>query len=264
MIQTLNSLKNETVKKAASLKQKKFRQREGLFIVEGTRAVDEVRHSDWDIAAYFFIELPEGWEEEAASSTIPYYQVSQAVMEKITATENPQPLAVLVRINEARLDDFQPRDGLVLVLDEIRDPGNVGTMIRTACAAGAKGVILLRDSVDLYNPKVVRSTMGNLFHLPVFSGVSEEELLAWAGKNNWSLVATDLKKAVELPDFVWPQKTLLLMGSEAEGVSESLLEKAGVRLRIPMYGPAESLNVAVAAGILLFSCAVHQHHEKSL
>jgi TrmH family RNA methyltransferase len=255
MIQTITSLKNDTVKRAASLKQKKYRQREGLFLVEGTRAVEEVRKSDWEVAAYFFTKLTAGWETEAAESRLPYYEVTEAVMGRICATEDPQSLAALVRLRERELETFEPEKGLVLVLDQIHDPGNVGTMIRTACAAGAEGVVLLQDTVDLYNPKVVRSAMGNLFHIPVFTGVSEAALVAWSKDKEWTLLATDLRGAVSLPALRWPPKTVLIMGSEAEGVSPFLLEKANQRVKIPMYGPAESLNVAVAAGILLFAGA---------
>ncbi len=255
MIQNIISLKNEIVKKAASLKQKKYRQREQLFLVEGVRAVEEVRHSDWETAAYFYTRLPEAWQAEAASSGTPYYAVTDAVMAKIAATEEPQSVAALVRLRRPLLSSFRPGRGLVLVLDQIHDPGNAGTMLRTACAAGAEGVVFLQDSVDLYNPKVVRAAMGNLFHLPVFTDVAPADLISWARDRGWKLVVTDLRGAVSLPAFTWPERTVLVMGSEAEGVSDTLLAAATTRVRIPMYGPAESLNVGVAAGILLYDCA---------
>ncbi|MCH3951547.1 MAG: RNA methyltransferase [Acidaminococcus sp.] len=259
MIQTITSLKNEVVKKAASLKQKKYRQREQLFLLEGTRAVEEVRRSDWKVTAYFCTKLPEEWQEEAETSSVPYYVVTEAIMGKIAATEDPQSVAALVELRDNDLANFHPGKGVILVLDEIHDPGNAGTMIRTACAAGAEGVVLLKNSVDLYNPKVVRSAMGNLFHLPVFTGIEEEALLHWARGEGWQLVVTDLRGAVNLPELTWPEKTLLVMGSEAEGVSPSILEQADTRVKIPMYGEAESLNVAVATGILLYDCAVKMH-----
>ena len=216
MIKRLTSLQNETVKKAASLQQKKYRLREGLFLVEGVRAVREVRSSSWTVTAYFFTDLPEDFQKEAQGSDIPYYEVTGDIMKKLTATEEPQSLAALVRLKERSLETVHPERGLILVLDEIHDPGNVGTMIRTARAMNAQGVILLSGSADLYNPKVVRAAMGNLFH------------------------------------------TLLIMGSEAEGVSHSLLEKSAARVKIPMLGEAESLNVGVAAGILLYEAMVQQ------
>ncbi|MBS5519009.1 MAG: RNA methyltransferase [Acidaminococcus sp.] len=258
MIKRLTSLQNETVKKAASLQQKKYRQREGLFLVEGVRAVREVRSSAWTVTAYFFTDLPEDFQKEAQTSDIPYYEVTGDIMKKLTATEEPQSLAALVRLEERRLETVHPGKGLILVLDEIHDPGNVGTMIRTARAMNAEGVILLCGSADLYNPKVVRAAMGNLFHIPVFTGITEDVLMDFAQKEGWTLVATALEGAVDLRKFTYPSKTLLIMGSEAEGVSSSLLEKSAARVKIPMLGEAESLNVGVAAGILLYEAMVQQ------
>lgn len=153
MIKRLTSLQNETVKKAASLQQKKYRLREGLFLVEGVRAVREVRSSSWTVTAYFFTDLPEDFQKEAQGSDIPYYEVTGDIMKKLTATEEPQSLAALVRLKERSLETVHPERGLILVLDEIHDPGNVGTMIRTARAMNAQGVILLSGSADLYNPR---------------------------------------------------------------------------------------------------------------
>ncbi len=258
MIKRLTSLQNETVKKAASLQQKKYRLREGLFLVEGVRAVREVRSSSWTVTAYFFTDLPEDFQKEAQGSDIPYYEVTGDIMKKLTATEEPQSLAALVRLKERSLETVHPERGLILVLDEIHDPGNVGTMIRTARAMNAQGVILLSGSADLYNPKVVRAAMGNLFHIPVFTGITEDALMTFAQKAGWTLVATALDGAADLRDFTYPQKTLLIMDSEAEGVSHSLLEKSAARVKIPMLGEAESLNVGVAAGILLYEAMVQQ------
>ena len=252
MISEITSLKNDWVKGAASLKVKKYRQREQLFLLEGKRAVDEARRSSWQIQAYFFTKLPEEWTQEADAGDTPYYQVTEAVMEKITATEDPQGVAALVALKETPLKDFHPAKGLVLVLDKIRDPGNTGTLIRTADALGAAGVILLAETADLYNPKVVRSTMGSLFHLPVFTGVTQEELLNWCRKEQFTLWATALEGAKNVTETAWPQKTALVMGSEAEGVDPALLAQADTKIMIPMAGQAESLNVAIAGGILLF------------
>ena len=160
MISEITSLKNDLVKRAASLKVKKYRQREQLFLLEGKRAVDEARRSSWQIQAYFFTKLPEEWTQEADAGDTPYYQVTEAVMEKITATEDPQGVG-FGGPKRNPVKDFHPAKGLVLVLDKIRDPGNTGTLIRTADALGAAGVILLAETADLYNPKVVRSTMGS-------------------------------------------------------------------------------------------------------
>lgn len=255
MISTLTSLKNDLVKRAASLKMKKYRQKEGLFLLEGKRAVEEALASHWTLRALFFTRLPEGWERRAEESTLSWYEVPLAVLQKITATEDPQSVAALVEIRQENLDSFAPERGLVLVLDQIRDPGNLGTLIRTADALGAAGVVLLEDTADLYNPKVVRSTMGSLFHLPVCTGVKAGELEAWCRKNGYALWATALEGAEDVTKLQWPAKTALVLGSEAEGVSPEILAAADQKVKIPMAGQAESLNVAVAGGIVMFEAA---------
>lgn len=255
MISTLTSLKNDLVKRAASLKMKKYRQKEGLFLLEGKRAVEEALASHWTLRALFFTRLPEGWERRAEESTLSWYEVPLPVLQKITATEDPQSVAALVEIRQENLDSFAPERGFVLVLDQIRDPGNLGTLIRTADALGAAGVVLLEDTADLYNPKVVRSTMGSLFHLPVCTGVKAGKLEAWCRKNGYALWATALEGAEDVTKLQWPAKTALVLGSEAEGVSPEILAAADQKVKIPMAGQAESLNVAVAGGIVMFEAA---------
>lgn len=258
MIQTITSLHNDLVKRAASLKVKKYRQREGLFLLEGKRAVEEALASGWKIQCLFYTQLPEGWEEQAETSRVPWYQVSLPVLQKITATEDPQRVAALVELHRDNLESFAPEKGLVLVLDQIRDPGNLGTLIRTADALGAVAVVLMENTADLYNPKVVRSTMGSLFHLPIFTGVSVEVLAAWCRKRQFALWATALEGAEDVTKLQWPDKVALVLGSEAEGVSGELLAKADQKVKIPMDGHAESLNVAIAGGILLFESSLHR------
>lgn len=255
MIQTITSLKNDLVKRAASLKVKKYRQREGMFLLEGKRAVEEALASGWKLQCLFYTKLPAGWEEKAETSALPWYEVPLPVLQKITATEDPQSVAALVELKQENLAAFALEKGLVLVLDQIRDPGNLGTLIRTADALGAAAVVMLENTADLYNPKVVRSTMGSLFHLPVFTGVKREELSAWCRKQQAALWATALEGAEDVTKLQWPEKVALVLGSEAEGVSGEILAKADQKVKIPMAGHAESLNVAIAGGILLFEAS---------
>lgn len=255
MIQTITSLKNDLVKRAASLKVKKYRQREGLFLLEGKRAVAEALASGWKLQCLFYTKLPEGWEEKAETSPLSWYEVTLPVLQKITATEDPQSVAALVELKHEELAAFAPEKGLVLVLDQIRDPGNLGTLIRTADALGAAAVVLLENTADLYNPKVVRSTMGSLFHLPIFTGVSVDALTDWCKKHRFALWVTALEGAEDVTKLQWPENVALVLGSEAEGVSPELLSKADQKVKIPMAGHAESLNVAIAGGILLFEAS---------
>jgi tRNA G18 (ribose-2'-O)-methylase SpoU len=150
--------------------------------------------------------------------------------------------------NQPKASSYRP----LVVLDRVQDPGNLGTIIRTADAVGAAGLVLLKGTADAFAPKVVRSSMGSLFHLPVISEVSEEELLAWCKKAGYTLAACCLDGAGDLYQTDLTRKLALVLGNEAGGVSETLEAAAGIKVRIPMPGKAESLNVAMAAVVVLF------------
>jgi TrmH family RNA methyltransferase len=250
----ITSVQNSLVKKIAELKLKKFRQETGTFFLEGKRAVEEAVHGDWGIEKLFFTMPYKKLWEQLGGDAIDSYQVSDSVMAKMSSTENPQGIGAVVKIKpQPKLADFAWDKGLVLVLDGVKDPGNTGTIIRTADAAGARAVILLSETAELFNPKVVRSTMGSIFHLPVFTNVTIEELVNWCQTEKLPLWATALEGAENLFKAKWPDRTVLVMGSEAQGVSPVLLAKADKKVCLPMFGKAESLNVAVAAGVCLFA-----------
>ena len=250
----ITSVQNPLVKQVSELKNKKFRQATGTFFLEGKRAVEEAAQADWQIEKLFFTLSYKTVWTQLGGDTIDSYQVSDSVMHKLSDTESPQGIGALVKIKpQPALADFVWDQGLVLVLDGVRDPGNVGTIIRTADAAGAKAVLLLEETAELFNPKVVRATMGSLFHLPIFTGITREELLIWCKAKALPMWATCLEGAENLFQVTWPARTVLVMGSEAQGVNPELLERADKKVRLPMQGRAESLNVAVAAGICLFA-----------
>lgn len=151
-----------------------------------------------------------------------------------------------------RLDEFLASGKMLLVLDRVTDPGNIGTMLRTADAAGVGGLLLLQGCADIYAPKTVRASMGSLFHLPVLSGLSEELLVQAARKAGYELLVTCLDGADNLYKADLQGRLAFVMGNEANGVSPALLAAADKRVFIPMQGRAESLNVAMAAGIVMF------------
>ncbi len=255
MIKEVVSLQNEQIKKAASLKTKKYRKRAGLFLLEGKRALQEAFAAKIPMESIFFTQLPEDWPENPETVNRPYYHVTEAVLKKITDTEDPQGVAAVLPLTYPALVDLHVEEGVVLVLDQIRDPGNLGTLIRTADAMGASAVLLMKNTTDLYNPKVVRATMGSLFHLPICCEVDEDALRSFCQKEKISLWATSLVGAKDITTLPYPEKLALVLGSEAAGVSETLLQQADQKVKIPMYGKAESLNVAVAGGMLLFAAA---------
>ena len=251
----LTGLQNPMVKAAAELKQKKYRQQQGLFLAEGLRTVEEaVRYGAVQSIFYTAIEddRTRAVLEEAAAKQIKLVCVSDKVLKKIADTDPPQGIIAVCEMRSKRLDDFLASGKMLLVLDRVTDPGNIGTMLRTADAAGVGGLLLLQGCADIYAPKTVRASMGSLFHLPVLSGLSEELLVQAARKAGYELLVTCLDGADNLYKADLQGRLAFVMGNEANGVSPALLAAADKRVFIPMQGRAESLNVAMAAGIVMF------------
>lgn len=251
----ITGLQNPVVKAAAELKQKKYRQQQGLFLAEGLRTVEEaVRYGAVQSIFYTAIEdeRTRAVLEEAAAKQVKLICVSKGVMKKIADTETPQGVIAACEMPACSVEDLLATGKMLLVLDRVGDPGNIGTMLRTADAAGLGGLVLLKGSADIYAPKTVRASMGSLFHLPVVSGVSEAEFVSSARKAGYELLVTCLDGADNLYKADLRGRLAFVMGNEANGVTESLLEAADKRVFIPMQGRAESLNVAMAAGVVMF------------
>jgi TrmH family RNA methyltransferase len=249
----ITSAQNERVKYVRSLVRRPVRQREGRFVVEGTRLVNEVVRAGIRPALLFYTEA---WAQSPIGRQLLLrlrpagegdWPVSEAVLAACAETQTPQGvLAVVPFVHLA------PQPGLILILDRLRDPGNLGTMLRSAEAAGVGQVLLAPDTVDLYNPKVVRGAMGAHFRLPV-------EALDWpaiagrvAGRAVWLADAAG-EQAYDAID--WTQPAALIVGGEAAGAGEAAAVLATRRVSIPMAGGAESLNAAMAATVLLFEAA---------
>lgn len=182
------------------------------------------------------------------------WPTQEAVLATVSDTVSPQGVIVLAQRPSVPLDQTLRADGALLLvgLDALQDPGNTGTIIRTAEAAGADAVLSLRGSVDPFAPKTLRSAMGSAFRLPIFCDLEPERLLTLAADHHCLVVATDGRASTPYTDYDWRQPTLLLLGNEGSGIRPALLEASDVRLSIPMKRPVESLNVATAAAVLLF------------
>lgn len=251
---SITSLQNEKVKAMAALLEKKHRDRTGRFLVEGVHLVQEAFQSGAELET-IVIDTERGVPAELRTLLgqidCELIEATPAIMAKCTGTDSPPPvfgIAAKPLVDASAL--FRPLS-LVVVLDGVRDPGNVGTIIRSADAVGADAVVLGRGCVDLYNPKTVRSTMGSLFHLPVLEG-DLEELLPEAKKRGIRLVGTSLQASATCYTYDWREPTWLLLGSEANGLSDAALAQVDTRMIIPMHGKAESLNVAMASTVLLY------------
>ena len=251
----LTGFQNTVVKAAAELKQKKYRTQNGLYLAEGLRTAEEaVAYKAVETLFYVATDDDRTMRllEDAAMQNIKLVCVNENVMKKIADTETPQGIIAVCKMRQPKLETLLAGGKMLLVLDRVGDPGNIGTMLRTADAAGIGGLVLLKGCADIYAPKTVRSSMGSLFHIPVLSGVSEQEFVSAAKKAGYDLLVTCLDGADNLYKADLSGRIAFVMGNEAGGVSETLLEKADKRVYIPMAGRAESLNVAMAAGIVMF------------
>lgn len=199
--------------------------------------------------------------EAAGSRQIPLVEVAPHVLEAVSGVETPQGVVAVVRRQAVLLDEALARpDLLLLIVDRVQDPGNLGTMIRTADAAGASAVAVTPGTVDPTNPKAARATMGSLFHLPV-AEMEPDPLLAALSAHGVRLLAADAAGPVTARDANYTRPLAIAVGSEGEGLSPTWVEAADQVVRIPLLGRAESLNAAVAAAILLYEASTSVYTE---
>jgi TrmH family RNA methyltransferase len=242
----IDSLQNPRAKQWKKLHTKKERDKTGLFLAEGFHLAEEALKANAvrELIVSENIDIPVTWDVGDAE----LYSVSDAVMKALSETETPQGI---IAVCEKREGDVKLQNGKVLLLDGIQDPGNLGTIIRTADAAGLDAVIIGEGTVDVYNSKVLRSTQGSVFHLPILKG-KLEEWIADIKAQGVPVYGTALQQAVPYQEVKPADSFAFIVGNEGNGVRKELLALCDQNLYIPIYGQAESLNVAVAAGILMY------------
>jgi len=258
-VKEVTSLSNPLVKDIKALALKKFRERENAFLAEGLKLVLDALEAGWTIRFFIFAKSGRGNAavEKAAARTVAaggtVLEVSEKVLSSITRRDNPQMVAGVFEQRYRPLKDIRPAAGDVYVaLDRVRDPGNLGTIIRTADAVGAKGVILVGDCTDPFSIETVRATMGSLFAVPL-SRADESAFLAWRKAFGGLVVGTHLKGSVDYRTVDYSAgPVLLMMGNEQQGLPESLAASCDRLVRIPQAGQADSLNLAVATGVMLY------------
>ncbi len=252
----IESTQNQYVKRLRALATRKGRREYGEFLVEGVRSLEEAAEAGAEIV--YVAHCPELADARRARELAVYFdaagdrvmEVSEQVFRSITQVQSPEGLAASVAIPATGLADMGDDAGLWLAAVDVRDPGNLGTLIRTADAMGADGLIAAGTCADMYEPKVVRASAGSVFHVPLVQSVAPRTLLEWAAGAEVTTVAATLVDATGYTDIEYPERVLLMLGSEAHGLDEDLVAGADLRACIPMPGRAESLNVGVAAGVL--------------
>lgn len=242
---------NKLVKKALKLKQKKYRESENLFIAEGIRFVEcAIENNSLEYILYSSKLYSTSGYERVLDSGLDTYEIEESVLESICDTVNPQGVIGVCRKSLYEVEDAL--GNLVAIIDGVQDPGNMGTIIRTCDAAGVSGIVILKGTVDIYNPKVLRSTMGSIFHMPIVHIDSLLSIKSRLDEKNYNILATSLEAKLSLYDYDFSNNTAFILGNEANGVSSESFSLATDLIIIPMEGSAESLNVGVANGVIVY------------
>ena len=253
-IDYIQSKDNKTIKHIISLQQRKYRQKFGEYMVEGIRAVTDIGKKDC-LRSILIRESKRSELEplvEKGFTVSSVYVVQDPIFDKIEHSVNGQGILGIAKKCVNDLHSLIVEDGLYVALDGVQDPGNLGTIIRTAVAAGAKGIFLLKGTVDPYNEKCVRSTMSALCNIPIFEDVTLSEFYDFIKDNTIKTYVTSLDNAKPYHTISYAKRTMVILGNEGNGVSKEIIEMCDQAITIPMYGDIESLNVSIAAALCMY------------
>lgn len=249
MILNITSSKNEKFKYFKNLKQKKYRTEE--YTVEGKKSVLEALDSKKTVTALLLSESFYKTLDFLVPENLPCYIFPDSLISQVSSTETPSGIMATIKIEKASDFTLNPEKAYIYC-DRVSDPGNLGTIIRTADAAGFGGVILSPECCDLYNPKTVRSSMGSFFHIDIFEDVGTEKLnsIKKSGFSIFSGVLSD--KTINYTDADFKKPTIIVIGNESNGVSNEVIDLSTHLIKIPIIGSAESLNASIAAAIIMY------------
>jgi TrmH family RNA methyltransferase len=255
----ITSVSNPRIINARKLDQRKHRERQGRFLVEGLQLLHLAVDSEaLPVDAFYTEALFAGTQapallERLAAAGANLVPVSTQVLEALSERESPQGLVVTFALFDRRLEAVSVKDrDLVVVLDRLQDPGNLGTLVRTADAVGAAAVVLIEPCVDPFDPKTVRGSMGSLFNVPVVRVTDLGRLKAWMVEHGLRAVGADAHQGREYGQGELDGGVALVLGNEARGLSDDVRPLIDAWARLPIVGRAESLNVAVAGGVLMY------------
>lgn len=257
----ISSPQNPLIKNIIQLQNKKSaRKKQKLFIVEGIKSIQEIpKH--YHVKYYITTPLVEKKQIPALDEK-KWIIVTQEVYKTISDTETPQGAMAIVEIPELQLENLSVDPlGVYLVLENLQDPGNLGTIIRTAHAFGIKQVLISKGSVDLYSPKVVRSTMGSLFHVTAYTDYDIDEYIYHLKKHKICTYVTDLEESQPIFQIAFQKPMAIIIGNEGNGVSEYVKQIADYKMKIPMPGGSESLNASIAASICIYEVMRQQYQS---
>ena len=244
----ITSPDNPMIKLARKLQNKKYRDRERLFLVEGRRSVQEALARPEFLQTVFLEENLE--EDYSALRGVDTYLLESKLLKDISSTETPQGMIAMLKMPEWSFEELFTEEGLIILLDQISDPGNMGSIIRSCWALGVNGLLLSSGCVDPFSPKVVRSSMGGILNLPVFENITAQSL-DLLQEQGYEFICTGLEEAEDYYSVDLNGAKIMVLGSEARGVSEAIKRRCQRTIKIPMKSNVDSLNVAAACAIIV-------------
>ncbi|WP_415298622.1 TrmH family RNA methyltransferase [Clostridium perfringens] len=246
----IESKNNNLFKEIKKLKEKKHRIKSNKYLIEGLRFVEEAIKSKVSIDSIIFTESFKEKNPDLflkINENIKLIQMNEALLKQLCSTENPQGIVGVINMQNKELKSRE----LVVLVDKVQDPGNMGTIIRSAHAAGAAGIVMTKGTVDIYNDKTLRSTMGSIFYIPIVEDDSLDFVKSLK-KEGYKLVVSSLQGKNNFFEENLQGKVMIAVGNEGNGVSDEVYDIADIKVKIPMPGEAESLNVAVATSIMIY------------
>ncbi|EHK2402596.1 RNA methyltransferase [Clostridium perfringens] len=246
----IESKNNNLFKEIKKLKEKKHRIKSNKYLIEGLRFVEEAIKSKVSIDSIIFTESFKEKNPDLflkINENIKLIQMNEALLKQLCSTENPQGIVGVINMQNKELKTGE----LVVLVDKVQDPGNMGTIIRSAHAAGAAGIVMTKGTVDIYNDKTLRSTMGSIFYIPIVEDDSLDFVKSLK-KEGYKLVVSSLQGKNNFFEENLQGKVMIAVGNEGNGVSDEVYDIADIKVKIPMPGEAESLNVAVATSIMIY------------
>jgi len=263
----ITSSANDQIKSIRKLRERKYRTESGTYYIEGIRIVLEALAQPYRVKTLLY--APELMEsqlaaeavQKAASAGVKLLEVNASVFETFSLKEGPMGLAAVVQQSWQSLEDVQPQQmGLWVGLDSVADPGNLGTIMRTADAVGASGIFLLDHCTDPYDPAAIRASMGAIFSLQLVK-LASTSFLAWKQANQVVAIGTSDAARQDYEAVQYPHNMVLLMGSERQGLQPALMQACDQMVSLPMNGKSDSLNLAVATGVMLYQ--INSQHRKA-
>lgn len=255
-MQVISSKENEIIKNIKKLKEKKYRDLNNEYIIEGIKIIQEAIQENAKIKQ---IIICDDCEKNSNISQEMMYEIAKyeciyvtnKIFTSLTDVKNPQGIMAIVEKNNSKEEKIDYNQDIIVALDDLQDPGNLGTILRTVDSIGINQILVSKGTADSYNPKVVRSTMGAIFRVKIIECEDLEKTLKEIKKHKFEILVTSLQTENSIYDIKYNKKVIVI-GNEANGVEEKIQNMADVKVKIPMLGKTESLNASVATGIILY------------